>query len=297
MDSAAAGVTFFEKGFKTVHSTELRSINSSISTFSSVNCKMEQNGSGASINILCLYASESTAKVSQDADKDYTHTVVTEQKLNSLPLNSFNEVKYVGGIPDEDVQGKILTLLRPLGKLVVTNVADREAGQALAVDLKIQGFLDIMAAKDPASGERFVVCQKPGFDVGATAAVKIAPTTAPAKWKMDTGDLADSDLIDENELLDKDFKVPAPSGGCGDVVGGKKRACKDCTCGLAEAEAAENVAANASSTIEEKVVRASSCGNCAKGDAFRCAGCPFRGKPAFEPGNERVVLAMGDDDI
>ena len=116
MDSAAAGVTFFEKGFKTVHSTELRSINSSISTFSSVNCKMEQNGSGASINILCLYASESTAKVSQDADKDYTHTVVTEQKLNSLPLNSFNEVEYVGGIPDEDVQGKILTLLRPLGK-------------------------------------------------------------------------------------------------------------------------------------------------------------------------------------
>lgn len=260
---------------------------------------MAHSTDSSSVQILCVYAAEGVAHVSQEAGKEYTHMLVTEYKLNNLALNSFSEVKYVGGIPDEDVQAKMLTLLRPLGKLVVTNVSDREAGQALALDLKIQGFLDIMAAKDPASGERFVVCQKPGFDVGATAAVKITPSAAPvaAKWKMDTSDLADSDLIDENELLDKDFKVPEPSASCGDVVGGKKRACKDCTCGLAEAEAAEISAANASSTIEEKVVRASACGNCAKGDAFRCAGCPFRGKPAFEPGNERVILAMGADDF
>lgn len=260
--------------------------------------QINDNANANSISILCLYASESMTQISPESGKDYTHVIATAHNVSALPLNHFSEVKYVGGIPDEDFQGKILTLLRPLGKLVVTNVEDRDVGQALALDLKIQGFLDIMAAKDPASGERFVVCQKPGFDVGATATVKITPAASEnKKWKMDTSDLADSDLIDENELLDKDFKAPAPGSGCGEDVGGKKRACKDCTCGLAESEAADNVAATASATIEEKVVRASSCGNCAKGDAFRCAGCPFRGKPAFEPGNERVVLAMDTDDF
>lgn len=250
------------------------------------------------MSALCLYTNN-IPNLENGNGKQYTFLNSSDsQSISRIQPNTFDEVKYMGGLPNDDQQAQIFNVLKPLGKLSVESIPDRETGQALALDLKIQGFLDIMAAKDPSTGDRFVVCQKPSWNVGATATVNIPVSVAPVKrWKMDTGDLADSDLIDEDDLLDKDFKAPVSSGGCGDVVAGKRRACKDCSCGLAEAEAAGTSAAINQGTIEEKVVRSSACGNCSKGDAFRCAGCPFLGKPAFEPGNERVVLAMDTDDI
>jgi hypothetical protein len=98
----------------------------------------------------------------------------------------------------------------------------------------------------------------------------------------------------------------------------RRRACKDCTCGLAQRIEAEDKAMRATAdanlaklqlsdaapqpksamlqaddltevdfTVQGKV---GSCGNCALGDAFRCDGCPYIGLPAFKPGEEVRLL-------
>lgn len=106
-------------------------------------------------------------------------------------------------------------------------------------------------------------------------------------------DMGDDDLIDEDGLLGGDagstLLAPPPAmeaNATKDDCGGRK-ACDDCTCGRAEQEAG--------ASKKEQPVKKSSCGNCALGDAFRCAGCPYLGKPAFKPGEEHLVLDLQDD--
>lgn len=84
----------------------------------------------------------------------------------------------------------------------------------------------------------------------------------------------DDDLIDEDELLDMAPAAAAPAQPRGDDCETGRGACANCSCGRAEAIYDEEAAKEAPSA----------CGNCYLGDGFRCASCPHKGKPAFEPG-------------
>ena len=127
----------------------------------------------------------------------------------------------------------------------------------------------------------------------ASAAVSAA---APLKKKVtvslddtDDDDDDDDDMIDEDHLLSDDVLAPPPAMGAksaaGDDCSGRK-ACDNCTCGRADQEAISDKPTNAPS---------SSCGKCSLGDAFRCASCPYLGKPAFKAGEEHLVLNLTDD--
>ncbi|MCJ1379103.1 electron carrier [Xylographa soralifera] len=144
---------------------------------------------------------------------------------------------------------------------------------------------------------------------------------------------SDDELIDEDTLLEESdfirpviqrmfpphphlhpsahFSLSSPSSSapeCRPTSGKRRRACKDCTCGLAQRIAAEDASKRSKADQSLAKLKASdlaeidftvqgkvgSCGNCALGDAFRCDGCPYVGLPAFKPGEE-VRLGVGDE--
>ena len=248
---------------------------------------------------LRIVHTESLEGVGSSADEEtWTCSGAAEvySKLAATQAELFNEIRIAGVPTDDSVLGEIFRTLKSGGKVLIEkNISSREAGQILDSDVKISGFVNSMVAKDSTTGDRFLLAEKPAWNVGAVAAVKIAPKSVPLK--LNASDLTEDDLVDETALFNDSIDVKQLSG-CGDdapAASGKRRACKNCTCGMKEEEEAEGVA---SAEPVDKLVKASACGNCAKGDAFRCAGCPFLGKPAFEPGQEKVILSLaGTDDF
>lgn len=121
-------------------------------------------------------------------------------------------------------------------------------------------------------------------------------------------DDADGESIDEDDLVDG--KIGNVSMIiCGKTKTKKKKACKDCTCGMKEEEEQE---VNRIRSQQEKVIKfaedelteidftidgkkVGGCGSCSLGDAFRCSGCPYLGLPAFKPGEIINLNSISDD--
>ncbi|XP_011881777.1 PREDICTED: anamorsin homolog [Vollenhovia emeryi] len=201
---------------------------------------------------------------------------------------------------NEDFLTEALRILKPNGSLVIYEPlsADRKPDTVLTYSdrvsrLKLSGFKvkdTERKSLDPESKGLLLkiysdvgdVCKvsasKPPFEVGSSMPLSLAKK-ATNVWKLD--DPVEEDFIDEDELLDEsDLAKPDASSLRVCATTGKRKACKDCSCGLAEELSGK--------AAPEGTVK-SSCGSCYLGDAFRCASCPYLGMPAFKPG-EKVLL-------
>lgn len=165
----------------------------------------------------------------------------------------------------------------------------------------------------PTPTDSRVIAQKPSLPTGTSFSLKtkaVASTsvalprrsTAAKKaiWNLTAprGSTIDADSL----LTDADKERPAACEPVKGGVGRRRKACKGCTCGLAEEEEAElqsslakvvllDGSENGATSVvkpseKERLAMAakaapkatSSCGSCFLGDAFRCASCPYMGE-------------------
>ncbi|KAL5234378.1 hypothetical protein ACI65C_001788 [Semiaphis heraclei] len=207
--------------------------------------------------------------------------LATERSLYNAILSGF-------GIDDQVSCNLLLlstymSLLAAGGTLIAKTVVGTE--EMLLKNMKLYGFLNVAISK---SSPGVVIGNMPTYKVGASDKITLNPEekeTVISAWKL--GD-NNSETISEDDLLEADdLKKPDSSSLRVCATTKKAKACKDCSCGLAE----ELEANRLKDTPKPDTSNAkSSCGSCYLGDAFRCASCPYLGMPAFKPG-EKVQLA------
>lgn len=123
-----------------------------------------------------------------------------------------------------------------------------------------------------------------------------------ALWSLTSAPSSTPPLTPDQLLTEADKARPAGCEPVSKLGSGprRKKACKNCTCGLAELEEEElrqskvvmldgtvdGEAKEVGGAEKERLVEAarrapkatSSCGSCFLGDAFRCASCPYLGE-------------------
>jgi len=169
---------------------------------------------------------------------------------------------------------KISSVIQDGGKLElnVANSSDYSTDELnnLMANLKLAGFLRVTKKEDEGKQVVFSGTKKTWRKNNTNAKKSDNP------WK--TMKLEDTkELIVEDELIDP-FDSYQKFAKADDCIT-RPKPCKNCTCGRAEKE-------NSETKTQVDPNFKSDCGKCYLGDAFRCAGCPYRGKPAFEPGDK-----------
>ncbi|KAF7004840.1 hypothetical protein CFC21_020011 [Triticum aestivum] len=167
-----------------------------------------------------------------------------------------------------------------------TPSADQKPNNYIERQLLMGGFVEVQASATSSQDSVQSVtikAKKPSWSMGSSFPLKKAVKALP---KIEIDD--DDELIDEDSLLtEEDLKKPQLPvvGDC--EVGATKKACKNCSCGRAEAEQKVEKLGLTAEQIDNPV---SACGSCGLGDAFRCSTCPYRGLAPFKLG-EKVTLS------
>ena len=159
--------------------------------------------------------------------------------------------------------GLVKRMLKPSGRVTIqlnaTNVVESQSELRMAC--LMAGLVESRVEENPSTKgwiyDEFVEIHalKPDFETGSKAALRSGsrPTT---KWQV-VVDEFDDETIDEDTLLDESEQVIQPRDDCEVGKGGKRRACKDCTCGRKDMENGPPVQLS----TEEMEQMTSSCGN------------------------------------
>jgi len=210
----------------------------------------------------------------------------------------------------DDLLAELVKIIKPNVTITLHSVTENNVPK-LVSRLKLSGFCEVVPDQqkvvlEPKVAKRLkevfkcenvpqvveITAKKPDFEVGASTSLFRGVSTNSSTlggvnksdiskvWKLDS--TVDDELVDDDELLgEEDKKEPDPKElkVCGTT--GVRKACKNCSCGLAQELDEE--------ARKQNPTQKSSCGSCYLGDAFRCASCPYLGMPAFKPG-EKVMI-------
>jgi len=206
------------------------------------------------------------------------------------------------GKNEDSALARALTILKP-GGFIALYEPSTVSNEDISDRLMLNGFVGSKVSKSGDYTE--ASASKPNYEVGTSQklnfkkpANNVSAQDAKNIWTGSNTD--ESDLVDEDSLLDENDRTAKPKTTADDCEVGKegKKACKNCTCGRAEEEAAgEAPKPKLTKEMIENPGVGSSCGSCSLGDAYRCAGCPYRGLPAFKVG-EKITIPdnfMADD--
>lgn len=236
-------------------------------------------------HVLYIWSGTISADIEQEVNqlKTIPNVQVNVEKADRVLLAGYGQSQFDVVLANvysanAELASHLLKLVKPKGKVVFKD--DSANTDTIRSNLLLSGFINITSENGNVIGE------KPNYEVGSAAKLSLGGNKAKvaAVWKLDVDDEED-ERIDADELLDEEDKIKPTAESlrvCGTT--GKRKACKDCSCGLAEELNAESKGATVQ-TSEAK----SSCGSCYLGDAFRCATCPYLGMPAFKPG-EKILL-------
>jgi len=206
---------------------------------------------------------------------------ITEAPLNNLPADgSYDAILSAEQNFSTETIQQIWKLLKPDSYLIL---AKSTTVPNLIFFLKVNGFI-IIPSNDG------IIARKPDYEVGSAVKINLNENQSKKAWTISTDD-EDEDLINDEDLLDEQDKVKPSAEELRVCATTKERkACANCSCGLREELEQEEI-----KNVRENSQNAkSSCGSCYLGDAFRCSGCPYRGMPAFKPG-EKVVIDNFND--
>lgn len=193
--------------------------------------------------------------VSEKQDKQGDFTSVTRNELRNL-VGTFEKIEWVLEESPRKEELKELVTFLPKDGILYLNCS---VATMKPLEFIVSGF----SRPENVEGSGGAICKR------------ILPTSTEGV-----------SLVDENSLLLPSDKIkPTMAADCGTAT--KKRACKNCSCGLAEEEQKQGspMPSDSGPNINTRDAK-SSCGSCYLGDAFRCSGCPYKGLPAFKPGEQ-----------